>query len=363
MKRTILIAAIAVAACSHKESEQAAHPLPVEVSTPIVREVTLTREYPGNLQADATVAIVGRVNGTLISRNYTPGERVKKGALLFTIEPTLYINAVKQAEAAVSTAGASLDYALNNYTRIKAAATSDAVSEIDVAQAATSVATAEAQLKSAEAQLATARTNLGYCYIKAPHSGTITLASYSTGSYIAGAGSPVQLATLYKDDMMYAYFDVTDNQWLRQQRRIDEVGKEEQITFTLGEDRYFTRKARMDYLAPNVNTGTGTLRVRARLDNSDKFLKPGSYISIVLPYEKIERGTLIDNASIGTDQLGSYIYVVNSDSTVEYRHIETGTTVDDTLRLVRSGIAPDERYVRKALLKVHNGMKVTPIDK
>ena len=158
-------------------------------------------------------------------------------------------------------------------------------------------------------------------------------------------------------------FDVTDTQWLRQQRRIDEVGKEEQITFTLGEDRYFTRKARMDYLAPNVNTSTGTLRVRARLDNSDKFLKPGSYISIVLPYEKIEQGTLIEDASIGTDQLGNYIYVVNSDNTVEYRHIETGTTVDDTLRLVRSGIAPDERYVRKALLKVHNGMKVTPIDK
>jgi multidrug efflux pump subunit AcrA (membrane-fusion protein) len=160
---------------------------------------------------------------------------------------------------------------------------------------------------------------------------------------------------------MYAYFDVTDNQWLRQQRRIDEVGKEEEITFTLGEERFFTRKARMDYLAPNVNTGTGTLRVRARLDNSDKFLKPGSYISIVLPYEKIEQGTLIDDASIGTDQLGSYIYIVNSDSTVEYRHIETGAIVDDTLRVVTSGLRDKERYITKALLKVRNGMKITPI--
>lgn len=361
MKRIILIAAIAVAACNRQESTRAMQPLFVEVSSPIVRQVTLTREYPGYLQADATVSITGRVNGTLTDRSYTPGERVKKGKLLFTIDPTLYINAVKQCEAAVSTAKASLDYARNNYTRTKAAAEGNAVSQIDVAQAETNVATAEAQLATAEAQLATARTNLSYCYIKAPHNGVMTTAAYSTGNYIAGAASPVQLATLYKDDVMYAYFDVTDNQWLRQQQRIDRVGKDEYITFSLGEDKYFTRKARMDYLSPNVNLSTGTLQVRALLDNADGFLRPGSYISIVLPYEKVEQGLLINDASIGTDQLGNYIYVVNSDNIVEYRHIETGSVVDDTLRLVKSGIKPGERYVRGALLKVHNGMKITPV--
>ena len=364
MRRIILLAAIAttVASCTQKEHTQSAQALPIEVATPVVREVTLTREYPGYLAADATIAIVGRVNGTLTSRNYTPGSRVKKGALLFTIEPEVYINEVKAAEAAVSTAQASLDYARSNYARVIAASVSEAVSQIDVLQAETKVATSEAQLKTAEAQLATARTNLSYCYIRAPYDGIITLSNYSTGSYIAGAASPQQLATLYKDNTMYAYFDVTDNQWLRQQQRINEVGKEQQITFTLGEDRYFTRKANMDYLSPDVNLSTGTLRVRAQLDNADGFLKAGSYISIVLPYEKIAHGTLIRDASIGSDQLGNYVYVVDSNNRVEYRHIETGALVDDTLRLVRSGLNATERYVSKALLKVRNGMLITPIE-
>lgn len=364
MKNLILYFAIAmlVASCNKnnakKENNEAL--IPIEVATPVVKEVTLTREYPGYLDADAAVSIMGRVNGTLQSHNFTAGQRVKKGALLFVIDPTLYKNNVTQAEAELSTAQAKLEYARDNYERMKAAYNSNAVSSIELAQAKTNVMSGEAQVSNAQAALSTARTNLGYCYIKAPHDGLMTLSEYPTGSYIAGANSPVQLSTLYKDDIMYAYFDVTDNQWLRQQQRINEVGKEEYITFALGEDRYFTRQAKMDYLSPDVQTGTGTMRVRAELKNSDGFLRPGSYISVVLPYEKIQNAILVDDAAIGTDQSGNFIYIVTPSDIVEYRHIVKGNLVDDTMRIVKNGIQPGERYVNKAIMKVRNGMKISP---
>lgn len=363
MKKILFIAAaVALCGCHKKEQrETAGNALPVEVATPVVRSVTLTREYPGYLEADVTVSIVGRASGTLQKQSYTAGSRVKKGDILFIIEPTLYENAVAQAEAALATAQAGLEYARSNYERMKQAIESDAVSRIEFLKAESNVKSYEAQVSNAKAALGTARTNLSYCYVKAPTDGVVGIESYSVGTYIPGAASPVELCKMYKDNKMYAYFDIGDNQWLGKQKRSDAVGKEEYITFTLGNDKYFRWKAKMDYLSPDINLSTGTLRVRAELDNEDLFLKPGSYISVVLPYESIAEGILVRDASIGTDQLGKFLYVVNDSNVVQYRAIETGNLVDDTLRLVTSGLKAGERYVTKALLKVRNGMPVTPV--
>lgn len=364
--KKIVITAIATAAfmaagCNKKSEQTSGGALPVEVATPIVRAVTLTREYPGYLEADATISIVGRVNGTLQKQNYTPGNRVKKGDVLFVIEPILYENAVAQAEASLKTAEAGLEYARSNHERMQQAIASDAVSEIELLQAKSNVKSYEAQVNNAKAALSTARTNLGYCYVKAPTDGVVGIETYSVGSYIPGGVSPVELCRMYKDNKMYAYFDITDNQWLIGQKRSGETVREDTITFTLGNDNYFRWKAKTDYLSPDINLSTGTLRVRAELDNSDLFLKPGSYISVVLPYDKIDNGILIRDASIGTDQLGKYIYVVDNDNTVHYRSIKTGNLIDDTLRLVTAGLKEGERYVTKAILKVRNGMNVTPV--
>lgn len=363
MKKILFIAAaVALGGCHKREQiETAGNALPVEVATPVVRSVTLTREYPGYLEADVTVSIVGRASGTLQKQSYTAGNRVKKGDILFVIEPTLYENAVAQAEAALATAQAGLEYARSNYERMKQAIESDAVSRIEFLKAESNVKSYEAQVSNAKAALGTARTNLSYCYVKAPTDGVVGIENYSVGTYIPGAASPVELCKMYKDNKMYAYFDIGDNQWLGKQKRSDAVGKEEYITFTLGNDKYFRWKAKMDYLSPDINLSTGTLRVRAELDNEDLFLKPGSYISVVLPYESIAEGILVRDASIGTDQLGKFLYVVNDSNVVQYRAIETGNLVDDTLRLVTSGLKAGERYVTKALLKVRNGMPVTPV--
>ena len=244
---------------------------------------------------------------------------------------------------------------------MKIAINSDAVSQIELLQAKSKVESGKAAVENARAALSTAKTKLGYCYVKAPVSGVIGLRKYSVGSFVSGEMSPVELCRLYKDDIMYAYFNISDTQWIRSMQRGSVDIDRSNVSFTLGDGKYFKWDAKIDYLAPDVNLNTGTLQVRAELTNEDGMLKPGSYISVILPYDDVKDAVLVRDASIGTDQLGKYIYVVNDSNRVEYRRIAAGRLVDDTLRLVTDGLSPTERYVTKALLKVRNGMQVMPV--
>ena len=366
---TYLIAlfGILLSGCGKKETSATMEALPVEVAKPLVKNVTLTRDYPGYLTAETSVDIVGRVNGTLLSKLYPSGQRVKKGQTLFVVDPTLYQNAVKQAEATLKTAKANLDYARSNYERMKEAIKSDAVSRIQLVQAESNVQIYEAAVSNAEAELKTARVNLSYCYIKSPIDGIADLAEYSDGAYISGEGNPVKMTTVYQDSKLYSYFDISDNQYLAFEllraadTKIPEA--DHSVTLRVGADGSKTWQGKLNYLSPSFSLSTGTMRLRAELENPDGVLKPGLYVSVTLPYATAEKAILVDNASIGTNQLGKFLYVVNDSNVVNTRHIELGQLVDDGMRIVISGLSPDERYVTKALMKVRQGMKIQPIQK
>ena len=337
--------ALLLASCKGK-SKPMETPVPsISVSTPIVRDITLTKEYPGYLSSQLKVDLVARVNGYLRTSYLKAGSRVKKGDLIFVIEPDTYQDNVTQAEASVKTSKAQLEYARSNYERMKEAAKSGAVSQIQVIQAEATVSESEAAVKNAEAELNTARTNLSYCYIRAPFDGAVTRASYDIGNYINGAVQPVTLATLYKDDLMFANFNIEDNQFMK-------------MMLEAARNAY---TGRLDYLSPNIDLSTGTLNVRANLDNPKHVLKSGLYVTITLPYAEQPDAVLVRDASIGTDQLGKYLYIVNDSNVVRYRPIEVGQLVDDTLRQVTAGIGPKDPYVTSALLKVRDGMPIKPI--
>ena len=352
--------------CKEKKDTGAMKGMPtlaISVAKPIVKDITLTKDYPGYLTTEKTVNLVARVNGTLQSVSYAPGGRVKKGQLLFVIEPTLYNDKVAQAEAELKTAQAQLEYARNNYSRMKEAVKSDAVSQIQVLQSESSVTEGVAAVSNAEAALRTARTNLGYCYVRAPFDGTISKSTVDIGSYVGGSLQPVTLATIYKDDQMYAYFNVADNQWLEMSMNNQQPTKDlpKKIMVQLGKEGTESYPATLDYLSPNVDLNTGTLMVRANFDNPQGVLKSGLYVSITLPYGEADHAILVKEASIGTDQLGKFLYAVNDSDIVHYRHIEIGQLINDTLRQVLGGLSPQERYVTEALMKVRDGMKIKPI--
>ena len=352
--------------CKEKKDAGAMKGMPtlaISVAKPIVKDITLTKDYPGYLTTEKTVNLVARVNGTLRSVSYVPGGRVKKGQLLFVIEPTLYNDKVAQAEAELKTAQAQLEYARNNYSRMKEAVKSDAVSQIQVLQSESSVTEGVAAVSNAEAALSTARTNLGYCYVRAPFDGTISKSTVDVGSYVGGSLQPVTLATIYKDDQMYAYFNVADNLWLEMSMNNQQPTKDlpKKIMVQLGKEGTESYPATLDYLSPNVDLNTGTLMVRANFDNPQGVLKSGLYVSITLPYGEADHAILVKEASIGTDQLGKFLYAVNDSDIVHYRHIEIGQLINDTLRQVLGGLSPQERYVTEALMKVRDGMKIKPI--
>lgn len=352
--------------CKEKKDAGAMKGMPtlaISVAKPIVKDITLTKDYPGYLTTEKTVNLVARVNGTLQSVSYAPGGRVKKGQLLFVIEPTLYNDKVAQAEAELKTAQAQLEYARNNYSRMKEAVKSDAVSQIQVLQSESSVTEGVAAVSNAEAALSTARTNLGYCYVRAPFDGTISKSTVDVGSYVGGSLQPVTLATIYKDDQMYAYFNVADNQWLEMSMNNQQPTKNlpKKIMVQLGKEGTESYPATLDYLSPNVDLNTGTLMVRANFDNPQGVLKSGLYVSITLPYGEADHAILVKEASIGTDQLGKFLYAVNDSDIVHYRHIEIGQLINDTLRQVLGGLSPQERYVTEALMKVRDGMKIKPM--
>ena len=365
---------VLLAGCKEK-SHQTEMPAPsISVAMPVVRDITLTKDYPGYLSSDRMVNLVARVNGYLQSSQLVPGAKVKKGDLIFVIEPEVYQNNVTQAEAALNTAKAQVKYARSNYERMKEAAKSGAVSQIQVLQAESTAAIgveadpAQAVLLYAQAAAMNympALTNLGYCYIRAPYDGRVTRASYDVGNYINGTVQPVTLATLYKDDIMYANFNIEDNQFMRMKMIADQndpnVKMPTHVSIRLGQDGRQSYTGTLDYLSPNVDLSTGTLNVRANLENKDGELKSGLYVTITLPYSEQKDAVLVRDASIGTDQLGKFLYIVNDSNIVRYRHIEPGQLVDDTLRQVISGIRPDEQYVTTALLKVRDGMSIKPI--
>ena len=333
----------------NKPSQTEMQALPVDVAKPLVENVTLTKDYPGYLEAESNVDLVGRVNGTLQSKNFAPGSRVRQGQVLFVIEPTLYENSVKQAEAELKTAKANLEYAVSSYQRMKEAIKSDAVSRIQYLQAESHVAACEAAVSNAEAALKTARTNLSYCYVKAPCDGVVDVSAYSVGAYIGGALQPVKLATVYKDNRMYSYFNIADNQYLTYELAQEAASKipaeTHFVTLRLGTDGAQSWKAKLDYLSPNVTLTNTAFRAS--------------------PYGKV---TLTNNpgrsipSGLSNSARKRRVPVVNDSDIVNYRHIEVGQLADHNMRVVKSGLSPSERYVTKALLKVRQGMKIKPIE-
>ena len=352
--------------CNNKGKKKTTSDIPkVSVTKPYVMPIVLHKEYPGYLLSNNIVDVVSRVSGYVTLQNFSSGQYINEGDLLYVIEPTVYENEAKKAEANLKSAQASLDYYENNYQRMLEASKSDAISQIDLIQAETNVRTAKANVQTAEADLKTAQTTLSYCYIKAPITGFLTTSGAGEGEYVSGSdGSPFKLTTIYNNDPIYAYFNIEDNQYLiiKMSSKNWESALPKKVYVNMQEGRFPPIEATPNYISPFVNLKTGTLTLRALFENSQYDLKSGMYCTVTLPYGEDDNAILIPDASTGTDQLGRYIYVVNDNNIVSYRHIEVGEIINDSLIHIKSGLNPDERFVTKALLKVRSGMKVEPIN-
>lgn len=360
----LAIGALTLASSCHKSVKEhnAEAPETIDVAVPTVRSVVLHKTYPGTLSANQEADIVARVDGNLMSMKYNSGDFVKQGTVLFTIEDRTYRDAVEKAQAALTNARSTYEYTSARYEAMKKALESDAVSSMEVAQAKNAMEQAQADIKNCTAALQTAQTTLSYCTIRAPFDGHITNNSYSVGSYISGAGAPQKLARLFHDDTMTLTFSIEDSGYLGLIRNnyTSNPAQYDSVPIIFSEPLAHTYTGKISYFAPNIDTSTGTMTIQCHIANPYGELRSGMFSSVDLPYGTADNAILIRDASISSDQSGSFVYLVNDSNKVVKTNITPGELVDDTLRIVEKGMTPDSRYVTKALLKVRDGMTIDP---
>ena len=335
--------------CKEKKSAGAMGGMPtpeISVAKPIIKNVTLTKDYPGYLTTEKTVNLVARVNGTLQSTSYTAGGRVKQGQLLFVIEPTLYKDKVEQAEAALKTAQAQLEYARSNYSRMKEAVKSDAVSQIQVLQAESSVAEGVAAVNNAEAALSTARTNLSYCYVRAPFDGIIGLRQISVGSY---ASPTAIVAKLTKITPLKVEFSVPD-------RYASQIKKGTNLNFRI-EGKLDAFSAKVYAVESTIDPNLHLYTARALYPNTNRALLPGRYTSIQLKKEETPNAIAIPTEAFVPEMGKDKVFLYKSGK-AEPVEVTTGIRTDAEVQIVR-GLQVGDTILTSGTLQLRLGLPVT----
>jgi RND family efflux transporter MFP subunit len=327
---------------------------------------TITRflDATGNTAPIKTVDLVARVQGFLQSIDYQDGTFVKEGATLFTIEPETYKLKLEQAQAAEAGAQASLKQAEADFRRQSDLVQRQAVSQATLDSSTSARDNAQANLQQAQVNTRIAAVNYGYTKVVAPFDGIVSAHLVSVGELV-GAASPTQLATIVQLDPIYVNFNVNEQDVLRireeARRRGITVSELRQLPIEVGlqTDSGFPHKGKLDYISPTLNQSTGTLAVRGVLPNPDRVLLPGFFVRVRVPFDQQENALLVPNVALGSDQAGRYLLVVNSENVVEQRKVQTGP-VEGDLRVIESGLKPDDRVVIAGLLRAIPGQKVDP---
>ncbi|MET4292280.1 RND family efflux transporter MFP subunit [Bradyrhizobium sp. LB8.2] len=362
-----LAAAMAMAAltgCEDKNTFVAPPPPKVDVAAPVQRAVTRYVEATGNTAPIKNVDLVARVQGFLQSIDYQDGTFVKQGTQLFTIEPETYKLKLDQAQAAEAGAQASLRQAEADYKRQSDLVQRQAVSQATLDNSTSNRDNAQANLQQAQANTRLAEVNYGYTKVSAPFDGVVSAHMVSIGELV-GVSSPTQLASIVAMDPIYVNFTVNEQDVLRIRAEAARRGltaadmKQFPIHVGLQTEAGYPHEGKLDYVAPTINQSTGTLAVRGLVPNDKRVLLPGYFVRVRVPFTQEKDALLVPDTALGSDQGGRYLLVVSGDNIVEQRKVQIGP-VDNGLRVIESGLKPDDRVVIAGLLRVIPGQKIDP---
>ncbi|WP_146010304.1 efflux RND transporter periplasmic adaptor subunit [Acidimangrovimonas sediminis] len=356
---TLIVAALAVFCAWAQARAEETVPTVRPVTAPVTRALYET----GTVKAVNSVDLVARVSGTLEKIDYQDGQEVKKGDLLFVIEPAPYRAALKQAEASVAQAQASLSDAQRTLDRdMKLVTSSVPQSQVDTARSQRDEA--QAQLTSAEAQRDQAQINMGYTEIRAPFDGYVSAHEADVGALV-GQGGTTTLATIVQLDPVEVDFAVSDTDVLRLRKQIKARGltlkdlSTVKVEAATQIDKGYPVTGHLDYIAPQTNSATGTLSARAVFDNPDRSLLPGLFVRLRIPLETVPDALFLPDSAIGADQGGSYVLAVGADGKVTRRDVTLGQRGDTGqkagLQEVEGDLKASDRVVENVLSGVRPG--------
>jgi RND family efflux transporter MFP subunit len=358
----LLLGALA-AACAGKP-KPAAPPAVVRVAQPLRKEVVDWDDFVGRFEAVSQVDVRPRVSGYLQTIGFKDGEIVKKGQLLFVIDPRPYQAVLDQAKAQAERAQATLTNALTAAARGKVLLAARAISQEEFETRQATQLQAAADLAAAQAAVRTAQLNLDFTRVAAPLAGRVSDRRVAVGNLV-NADSTV-LTTLVSLDPIRFTFDGSEALYLKYQRdsregeRRSSRDQANPVLIRLQDEAEYRWKGRMDFVDNALDVSSGTIRGRAVVDNPGYFLTPGMFGHLRLLGSAPYRALLIPELAVSSDQTSQIVYVVDGQDIVRQKTIDPGPIVNG-LRVVRAGLEPGDRVVIDGLQRVHPGDKVKPI--
>lgn len=359
-----MAAALLVSGCGR--SEPAAPPAApkVTVSTPVVQEVAEWDEYTGRLEAVESVEVRARVSGYLQSVHFRDGQAVKKGDLLFVVDPRPYQAELDRVSAELQLAQARLELAKSDYARAQTLLQFRAISQEEADTRRATERQAQESVEAARAALRATKLNVEFTRITAPISGRIGRKLVTEGNLINGGSTQATLlTTIVSLDPIYAYFEADERSFLKY-TRLGQNGKspgqgKNPVYLALADEQGFPHKGHTDFVDNRLDPDTGTMRVRAVFANPGLTLTPGLFGRIRLLGTASYEAVLVPDEAVGSDLSQKFVLIVNGDNTVERRSVELGPVVDG-LRVIRKGLKAEDHVIVSGLQRAVPGTIVDP---
>jgi multidrug efflux system membrane fusion protein len=328
--------------------------VPVTVVRVAQESVPLRLNAIGNVEAYSTVALKARVDGQIVEVNFREGEAVKKGAVLFRIDPRPYEAALRQAEANALRDAAARDQARSQDRRYQELLEKNFVSKEAYAQIRTNAATAEATAKASQAALENARLNLEYCTIRSPLDGYVGRVLLQAGNLVK-ANDMSPLVVINQVRPIYVNFAVPE-QSLPEVRQYMTRGPLA-VEVVPGDAQQAGPRGRLIFVDNAVDPSTGTIRLRAQFDNTDAALWPGQFVNVSVRLSEQADALVVPVQAVQTGPEGQYVYVIDDDMIADVRRITVQRT-DGERAIVAKGLAKDERVVTRGQLRLGPKVRV-----
>ena len=357
---------ISVEGCGKAASPSAPPPPQVSVAQVLEKRVKDWDEFTGRLQAVETVEIRPRVSGYIDKVAFAEGSQVKRGDLLFVIDPRPYKAEYDRANADVKRFKTALELGRIELTRVQRLKDSGAVSEEELDERKSTVAQAEANVAGAGAALEAAALNLNFTRVTSPIDGRASRAEVTRGNLVTGgANGGTLLSSVVSLDPIYLYFDADEQSYLRYTKmarngeRPSSRDSGNPVQVGLANEEGFPHTGTMDFVDNQLNSQTGTIRARAVLPNKEGQFTPGLFARVQLLGSSEYSAILIEDRAVNTDQSQKYVLVLGANNQIEYRKVTLGRVIDG-LRVVREGLKPGDVIVVNGAQRVHPGITVTP---
>ncbi len=337
----------------------------VTTSKPVVKPIVEWDEYTGRFDAVETVEVRARVSGYLNEVHFKDGQLVKKGDLLYSIDPRPFERAHEQAKAELAQASTKAENTTLDVERGRPLVERKVMSEKVFDDRANALREAQALVKVADAKVKTAELDLFFTKITSPISGRISRSNMVAGAWVSAgaAANAALLTTIVSQDPIHLYFDISENNWIKYRRMIEagtkkgaaQIGSEVQLA--LPDETGYPVKGKVDFVDNRLDQATGTMRARAIVDNKVGRYSAGMFARVRVQGSDEYSAVMIPDEAIGTDQTNKFVYVVAEDGTVARKAVTLGPIVDN-LRVVRTGVTADDWVITKGIQRARPGAKV-----